>query len=170
MDSDTTTDEIRAVNKIDELEANLAQLPGVALPLVHTFTPGLYVRQIIIPAGTLLTSMEHKTEHPFIIVSGEIDVISNFETIKYVAPYMGITKPGTKRALYAHTETIWITIHANPQNITDPDQMVKDLTEENDNPLLKGNDMDNPNINIWRKDISPSIGIISGINQTEKLS
>jgi hypothetical protein len=35
------------------------------------------------------------------------------EGIQHIrAPYQGITKPGTKRAIYTHEECVFITVHA----------------------------------------------------------
>ena len=35
------------------------------------------------------------------------------EGIQHIkAPYQGVTKPGTKRAIYTHEECIFITVHA----------------------------------------------------------
>ena len=123
-------------------------MPGIEFPLVHTFTPGIYVRQIFMPAGSLLTSMEHKTEHPFIVISGMVDVMTAEGTETYVGPYMGITKPGTKRILYTHTDTVWITIHANHENIEDPEKIGESILEPNTNPLLSEN---HPRLNGWRE-------------------
>ena len=145
---------ISQASAIDKFEHAIAQLPEAVMPLNHLFTPGLYVRQIFIPAGTLLTSMTHKTEHPFIIVSGMIDVISSNERICYSAPYMGVTQAGTKRALYAHTDTVWVTFHTNPDNIENPDELAEILTHPPENPLL---DKDDRRGNAWRTTVSPSI-------------
>jgi hypothetical protein len=146
--------ELAEASAIDQFEHAVAQLPEAVMPLNHLFTPGLYVRQILIPAGTLLTSMTHKTEHPFIIVSGIIDVISPTERICYSAPYMGVTQAGTKRALYAHTDTTWITFHTNPDNIEDPDALAEMLTYPAENPLFNKDDR---RCNLWKTTVSPSI-------------
>ena len=52
--------------KIDELEAvMLENFPIIDCPLVHRFTEGLYVREIFMPAGSLITSKIHKTQHQY---------------------------------------------------------------------------------------------------------
>jgi hypothetical protein len=142
------TQEIRPVTPVDELEAVLASMPGISFPVIHTFTPGLYLRQIFMPAGSLLTSMEHKTEHPFIVISGTVDVMTAGGRETYIGPYMGITKPGTKRVLYTHTDTVWITVHANPGNLTDPDEIGSQILEPNTNPILT---KDHPRLNGWKE-------------------
>jgi hypothetical protein len=156
-----TTELPTLATPLDELEFVLSKLPQAVMPLVHMFTDGLYVRQIEIPAGTLLTSMEHTTEHPFVILSGVIDVISCFEKIQYTGPCVGITKPGTKRVLFAHSDTVWLTFHPNPENTQDPEEIGKRILAPVCNPLFEsGGD---PAANLWRN--SPTHQIISQ-NQT----
>lgn len=143
MDKVITT---RPMNsKLNELEAVLSELPKAELPVTHTFTPGIYIRQILIPAGTMLTSMEHKTEHPFVISQGRIIVTSDNEgQVVYEAPYTGITKPGTRRALYAETDVIWTTFHATEE--TDVEKIGEAILAPHENPLIKGQ----PKLEQWK--------------------
>lgn len=154
---------LAAASDMDKIEYGITQLPPVDVPLVHLFTPGLYVRQMSVPAGTLITSMEHKTEHPWILLKGVLDVISDTENIRYEAPCMGITPPGTKRLAYIHEDTVWLTFHANPKDIADPDEICEEILVPLNNPLL---DKEDPRVEIWRK--SPSVTLISE-TQTQKV-
>lgn len=120
---------------IDLLEAAMQGHTPAHCPVVHRFTPGLYIREILIPAGTLLTSAIHKTEHPFVISAGRIVVISENEGRQlYEAPFTGITHPGTRRTLLALDDTIWTTFHATDE--TDVDKICDTILEERINPLL----------------------------------
>lgn len=121
---------------IDELEQALDALPSVEVPVTHTYAPGIYIRQVIIPKNTMLTSMEHLTEHPFTISKGIISVTSDNEgSVTYRAPFHGITKPHTRRALFAHEETVWTTYHIT--DLTDPLEIGKQILAPPSNPLLK---------------------------------
>ncbi len=113
--------------EINRAEQVLAALPQQLCPLKHVFTPGLYTRQILMPAGTLLTSRIHLFEHPFIISAGVVSVWGDergWETLQ--APYLGVTKPATRRVLYIHQDTIWTTFHVT--NETDPEKIVEQVT------------------------------------------
>jgi hypothetical protein len=133
---------------IDEAEAILVQLPKVECPLKHSFTPGLYIREIFMPAGTLLTSKIHKTEHPFIVSKGKLNVFLDGEMQYIEAPYRGVTKPGTRRVIYILESTIWTTFHPLPyitgeeNNLSDEDikritdSIESEIIEFHDNPLL----------------------------------
>ena len=129
------TDEITFESELDRLEAAMQGHPPADCPVTHRFAPGLYIREIFIPAGTLLTSAIHKTEHPFVLAMGRIAVISETEgRVIYHAPHVGITTPGTRRALYAETDVVWVTIHKTDK--TDLDEICAELIEDRANPLI----------------------------------
>jgi hypothetical protein len=97
---------------LDQLEVTMMQLPAAECPVVHRFTPGLYIREITMPAGSLITSKIHKTEHPFTVSKGRVSVLTDLNEWQEIeAPYTGITKPGTRRVLYVHEDTVWTTYH-----------------------------------------------------------
>jgi|GEM_PF-1334293 len=104
-------------NAFDRFEI-AARLSGklVEPDLRHVFTPGLYTRTIIMPAATLVLSNIHKTEHPFLVSQGTVEVYEarNGEMVyleTLTAPHLGITRPGTQRALKNLTEVVWSTFH-----------------------------------------------------------
>lgn len=136
--------------RLDELELELRQHEQADCPLMHVFTPGLYTRQIFMPANTLIVSKKHNTCHPFIVSKGVVHVKVNkdeWQTIE--APYMGVTMPGTRRVLLIEEDTVWTTLHALPMiqghenGFSEEDQLkVLDAIEEmiiekSDHPLLQ---------------------------------
>ena len=78
-------------------------------PTKHTFAGGCYVREIFNPANMLITTKIHKKEHP---LKGKMSILteSGVETVQ--APHHGITKPGTKRAIFTHEDCVFVTVHA----------------------------------------------------------
>lgn len=78
----------------------------------HHFSKGIYAREMFIPAGTVLTGKIHRHEHLNIISAGDISVLTEEGPKRIVAPYTVVSPPGTKRLGYAHTDTVWTTIHA----------------------------------------------------------
>lgn len=123
--------------RLDRWDAFALRFPQTELPLEHIFTEGLYTRKIFMPEGTIVTSRKHKESHPFVILTGSVSVISETEgAVQYEGPFIGVTSPGTRRALYVHTDTEWVTFHRNPENLSDPDALVGELTFEYRNPYL----------------------------------
>jgi hypothetical protein len=82
------------------------------MPLEHIFADGLYARQLTIPKNCVLTGAIHKRQHINIIAKGDISVATEHGVKRIKAPYVMISEPGTKRAGFAHEETVWITVHA----------------------------------------------------------
>ncbi len=95
-------------------------------PLKHSFAPGVYVREIFIPAGTLIVGKIHKHEHPNFLMSGEVLVITEHGGKEHFkAPLSMISPAGTKRFVYAISDAVWITVHENKDN----DQDLKKIEE-----------------------------------------
>lgn len=101
----------RETSKVQRLEDFLSHLPQTDLPVEHLFAPGVYARVLHIPAGTVCTGKIHRHAHLNIIPKGEIEVHNQGETRRIKAPAYFVSEPGTKRAGYAISDTIWITIH-----------------------------------------------------------
>jgi hypothetical protein len=124
-------------SEFDQIEAKMtSSFPPVECPLIHRFTPGMYIRQIFMPKGALVTSKIHKTEHPFVISLGEVSVWSeNDGLLRLRAPYSGITTPGTRRLLYIWEDCIWTTFHAT--HLTSVPDIEEDILEPYVNPLME---------------------------------
>lgn len=89
-------------------------------PLKHTFSEGMYVREISIPKGTILTGKIHKHDHPNFLLKGKVTVVTEHGGIETLeAPLSMISPCGTKRALVCWTDVVWVTIHTNTDNETD---------------------------------------------------
>ncbi len=120
---------------IDKVEAAMLAQPQMECPIVHIFTPGLYLREMTVSAGTLLTSKIHKTEHPFIVSKGLLRVWVDGEIEEIRAPYLGITKPGTRRIIYALEDAVWTTCHENPNNENEI-EIEERIIEKHDNVFI----------------------------------
>ena len=97
---------------IDELEALMLDMVQVDCPLTHDFVEGMYIRKIFMPAGSLITSKIHKTQHPYVVTEGVCSVkVNDNEWVLIEAPYHGITQKNTRRVLYIHEDTTWTTYH-----------------------------------------------------------
>ena len=121
---------------IDELEsAMLNNFAQVECPLTHRFTEGLYVREIFMPAGTLITSKIHKTQHQYFVLQGKAIVWIDGKEELIEAPHIGITEPNTQRVLYILEDCVWATSHPNPDNET-VEQIEERILEKHDNLLL----------------------------------
>jgi hypothetical protein len=103
------------------LEAEVGKWPQIDLPLKHTFTSGIYAREIFLPKGTLVVGKIHRHDHLNFISFGDVSVLTKDGIKHIVGPCTMVSTAGTKRAVYAHEDTVWTTIHANPANERDLD-------------------------------------------------
>lgn len=108
--------------RILQLEEALKQVPGAVLgdsdemPLKHSFAEGCYVREIFIPKGYVLTGKLHRHSHPNFLMKGEVIVVTEHGGREHLtAPLSMISKAGTKRAIFAVEDTIWVTIHVTEE-------------------------------------------------------
>lgn len=114
MNAVTVFDSIEAPTlreKVMRLEEALKQLPQLPEDVHHHFAPGVYMRELRIPKGAVLTGKIHRTEHLNILASGEISVLTEHGVKRLKAPCVIKSSPGIKRAGYAHEDTVWICVH-----------------------------------------------------------
>lgn len=90
-------------------------------PLEHSFAPGLYARQVTCPAGAIIVTKLHKTEHFIFMLKGRVQVVTEDGPVEIVAPCMFRNPIGVKRAVHVLEETVWINVMANPDELTDMD-------------------------------------------------
>lgn len=116
---------------VDRLEWFMKKLPQCEEILTHRFTPGLYSRQLTMPTGAICVSLTHLTEHQFTVSRGSATIWSKEGGVQLVnAPFHGITKPGTRRVFFVHSELVITNFHAT--NETDPDKFIAQATSERD--------------------------------------
>ena len=99
-------------------------LPAVEEELEHYHADGIYGRRCKVPAGCVLVSRVHLSEHITIALVGTVTVFSHDGTRKQVsAPGMFVTPKGTHRAVYCHTDVEWVTVHRMDDDTTDIDEI-----------------------------------------------
>ena len=93
--------------------------------ITHHFAPGVYAREMWMPADCLITGKIHLTEHLNILSQGRVSVSNQGESVIMEAPYTFVSPVGTKRAIYAHEDSTWTTIHAT--DLHDPDEIEAEI-------------------------------------------
>jgi len=122
-------------DKVSIIEEEMKRHEQIEIPVRHIFSPGVYAREITIPAGTLLTGRIHKYEQLNILSGGEISVLTQDGMQRVKAPFTVVSPPGTKRIAYAHTECTWTTILATEE--TDPELIESWFTVETEKEFLE---------------------------------
>ncbi len=117
-DLDLKPDELVKIENIQALQDEMMSWPEEMKcipPVKHHFAPGLYAREMFIPAGTLIVGKIHKHAHLNHITYGDI-CVSTFEGIvRLQGPLTMVSPIGVKRVVYAVTDTLWTTFHVTEE-------------------------------------------------------
>lgn len=135
-------------DKIVEFESQLSISPTVmtkeemekANPVWHSLADGCYIREIFNPAGEVLVTKIHKKEHPFFLLKGKMSILEEGGVKHLEGPCYGITKVGTKRIIYTHTDCTFVTVHATEH--TDIEKIEEEVfTEDFSDPVVSLHDI-----------------------------
>ena len=120
---------------IDVVENIIAHQPQVDCPVTHMFTPNMYIRQVVVPAGTLLTSKTHKESHPHVLSKGKITMWDGEGgEVTISAPHTGITKANARRVVLVHEDCVFTTFHVTDKLTVE--EAEKDVYVDYENSLL----------------------------------
>ena len=102
--------------KIAYLVQELNKLDQADCPVTHHFAPGVYIREIFMPAGTVVIGKIHKTEHFNILERGVCTIVHDDHTIEELrAPLTFVSKAGVQKVLYINEDTVWKTVHVTEE-------------------------------------------------------
>lgn len=119
---------------IERLQASMVQFPQVVLDTKNYFADGMYCRELFRPKDTTIVGKVHKREHFYIVLSGEVTIVGDGKRERVKAPRIFVSTPGTKRAVYAHEDSVCITIHRTDSR--DLDVIERDLIEPDESALF----------------------------------
>ena len=91
----------------------------------HSFANGLYIREMRMKKGQLGFSAIHKHSYAFFLLSGVLASSKEEGIEEFIAPCYIISPQGAKRIVYAIEDCVMATIHTNPTNTEDLDELAK---------------------------------------------
>jgi hypothetical protein len=124
--------------RVERLQAALNNVPQVDCPVRHYFAPGVFAREITIPAGTCLVGAVHTTENLAVLSAGRLRIVTDSGTVELAAPHVLTVRPGQKNAAVALETAVWTNFFPNPDNETDLHKLVARFTESTASELLGG--------------------------------
>lgn len=107
---------------LDRVEVEMTQM-GIDNPELKDFSEsagffcgGMYIKPVVVKAGSYLTSKVHAVEHPFFLMEGEIDLFIKDEeggvvSVPLRSPHIDISTIGTRRFGYCKSDILWVTVH-----------------------------------------------------------
>jgi hypothetical protein len=99
-------------------------------PVQHIFAPGTYCREITMAEGQVIVGRIHRHAHSNIISKGRCLVLTEWGFQELSAPCIFNSEVGTKRVVLVLEDTVWTTVHANPDNETDEAVLLARLSAE----------------------------------------
>lgn len=134
----TQLDHLCDRESIMRLQQAMLEMPGADTSdgdVHHHFSDGLYARELRIPADTVLVGHIHLKGQINFLMKGTIRVTTDDGVKTLTAPQIVVTGPGTKRAGYAVTDVVWVTVSATDK--TDPEEVRKQIIATDfDDPRL----------------------------------
>jgi len=125
-----------AREKIENLEKELLanDHPSIvkgnsdSFPLKHSFSDGVYIREMLMHEGGIVIGKLHKYSHTWFLMQGKIMVATDLGTNTYTAPCYVNAPAGAKRVIHAIEDSVFINVHPNPDNITNIEDLENILT------------------------------------------
>ena len=101
--------------KVVSVANELLNLEQRDCPLVHRFGPGIYIREVFIPADTFAIGHWQKNKHLNIFLKGRVTMLnSDGSTSELKAPMIFTSEPGRKCG-YIHEDVVWLNIYATEE-------------------------------------------------------
>ena len=121
--------------KVDHLLAQVEQMPQTDCQTKHYFGPGIYIREVTMPAGTVVIGKPHRKEHMCVMLQGRMVVVLGDGTKQeLVAPLTFLGSAGRKVAYILET-TVFQNILATEE--TDI-EVLENMLVDNTQPMLEG--------------------------------
>ncbi len=114
-----------SIQLIEELEAESLKLPQMDCQVLHHFSPGVYIREAIMPQGIFLIGHQHRHEHFNLASRGSARVWMNGAFHEVCAPFLLKSEAMVKKMFVVHEELSWSTIH--PTTETDLAKIEADI-------------------------------------------
>lgn len=122
--------ELAAGKTVEQIEQTMLALPQADAPVVHYFGPGIYIREVTIPAGVLAIGHAQRFEHMNVMLKGRVTMLNdNGTTTELVAPMVFVGRPGRKIG-YVHEDMVWQNIYATTE--TDIEKLEATFLEKSD--------------------------------------
>lgn len=100
------------LTQMENAEKEMLQYPQADCPVVHHFGPGVCIREVFMPAGTLAIGHRQKYEHLNLMLRGKVMVINDDGSAHILsAPMIFVGQPGRKIG-YVVEDMVWQNIYA----------------------------------------------------------
>jgi quercetin dioxygenase-like cupin family protein len=107
---------------------NIVKGNSDTFPLTHSFSEGVYIREMSMLKGGIVIGKIHNKSHTWFLMKGKIKVATEDSVVTYSAPTYVNAKAGAKRVIAAIEDSVFVNIHQNPDNIKNTKELEDILT------------------------------------------
>jgi hypothetical protein len=121
--------------KVEKLLSQVEQMPQVDCQTKHYFGPSIYIREVTMPAGSVVIGKPHRKEHMCVMLQGRMIIVdAEGKQKELVAPMTFVGGAGRKVAYILET-TVFQNILATDE--TDI-EVLENMLVDNTQPMLEG--------------------------------
>jgi hypothetical protein len=121
--------------KVEKLLAQVQQMPQVDCQTKHYFGPSIYIREVTMPAGSVVIGKPHRKDHMCVMLQGRMIVVdAEGKQKELVAPMTFVGSAGRKVAYILET-TVFQNILATDEKDID---VLENMLVDNTQPMLEG--------------------------------
>ena len=124
---------LKQLSMLDKPEQTLLQLPQVECSVVHHFGPGVCIREVFMPAGTLAIGHKQKFDHLNIMLRGKVMIVTDDGGTQVLTAPMIFTGKAGRKIGYVLEDMVWQNIYAT--ELTDPDAVEAYFVEKSEDWL-----------------------------------
>ena len=113
------SNQVKITSEIDleVVEGKMLSEPQADCPVTHRFGPNIYIRELVMPAGTLAIGHAQKFEHLNIVLKGKVAIVDGDQVKIIEAPATFVGAPGRKIGYVIET-CVWQNVYStNETNI-----------------------------------------------------
>ena len=123
--------------QIGNLYVTAKEYPQIQCKEKHHFGPNIYIKEVTMPAGSLIIGKHHRMEHLCNMMSGRMIVVdSDGNRAELIAPMTFMAKPGRKIAYIIET-VVFQNIYSTSE--TDIEKLENMLVDNSKDLLEEGN-------------------------------
>jgi hypothetical protein len=126
-----TTTDLTVEENVTALESTLLRTEQAECPVVHHFGPGVYIREVTIPAGTFAIGHAHKQPHLNIMLKGKLLLVGDGGRLEELEAPVIRTTPAGRKVAYILEDVVWQNIYATEE--TDIDKLEDMFLDKSEN-------------------------------------
>lgn len=104
---------------IETVERFMLGHEQMSCPVMHHFGPGIYVREVTVPAGAVAIGHYQKTAHLNIFLKGRVALINDDKSTSELCAPMIFTAPPGRKVGYVHEDMVWLNVYSTDETDID---------------------------------------------------